>query len=174
MNFELKVKEIFFESYILIGKINNEQIIESLKKFIKENKDEKLSYKTNVKGHFTGFKSLIDNNYFNNFFKLIDPYIKLIYSKNFIINSAWGNILKKSDEVYPHKHEGTDAFSGILYLTNEGPGTFFHEHDMIIKEEIGKFVLFHPSITHSVKKIEDDIERITVAFNISEVKNWEN
>ena len=73
-----------------------------------------------------------------------------------------------------HDHELTSAFSGILYLTEGGPGTFFHEHNITIEEEIGKFILFHPRLMHSVKKIENDIERITVAFNMDKIKLWEN
>ena len=174
MNFELKVKEITFDSYLLIGKINDQNIIENLKKIIKENTDKNLSYKTSVKGQFTGFKFLVDNEYFHNFLKLISSYIKLIYDKNFIISDAWGNVCKKSEEVITHEHSGVTAFCGILYLTEEGPGTFFPEHDINIKEEIGKFVLFHPRLKHSVKKIENDIERITIAFNMNEIKPWEN
>jgi hypothetical protein len=53
-----------------------------------------LSYKTNVKGHFTGFESLIKNNLFINFLKSIQPEYKNYISKNFIIQgSAWGNIM---------------------------------------------------------------------------------
>ena len=67
MNFELKVKEILKETFILTGFIKNEEIINNLKNFIEQNKNEKLSYKTNVLGHFTGFKSLIDNKNFIDF-----------------------------------------------------------------------------------------------------------
>ena len=174
MNFQLNVKEITFEGYLLIGKINNKDVIENLKKFIKENVDEKLSYKTHVKGNFTGFKSLIDNNDFYNFLKLIDSYIKVIYRNNIIIHEAWGNICKKSEEVTIHDHRSVSAFCGILYLTEGGPGTFFLEHNITIEEEIGKFVLFHPKLQHSVKKIENDIERITVAFNMNCITEWDN
>ena len=79
MNFELKVKEILKETYILTGKINNEQLIKNLIEVVKKNKDEKLSYKTHVKGHFTGFKSLIQNDDFLNFLKNIQENIKMIY-----------------------------------------------------------------------------------------------
>jgi hypothetical protein len=43
-----------------------------------------------------------------------------------------------------------------------------------VKEEIGKYILFHPSLKHSVQKIENDIERITIAFNMNEVKFWDD
>jgi len=174
MNFELKVLDVPIETFMLIGKINNESLIKNLKKNIKENIDDNLSYKTNVKAKFTGFNYLIKNNYFHEFLKLIDSYIKIISKQNFIIKEAWGNVYKKSEEAISHRHFGTTSFCGILYLTDGGPGTFFDEYNVIVTEEIGKFILFHPMLLHGVKKIENDIERITVAFNMDEVKVWDN
>jgi hypothetical protein len=174
MNFELKVLEIPTECFILTGKIENIEIIENLKKFIKENINKDLSYMTHVKAGFTGFDGLINNNDFHKFLKLISRHIKFIYQKNFIISEAWGNVYKKSEEATPHSHAGITAFCGILYLTDNGPGTFFHDFNLTIKEEIGKFVLFHPKLLHSVDKIENDVERITVAFNMNECKDWAN
>jgi len=173
MNFDLKVKDIPLETFLLTGKINNNDIINNLINFIKNNKDDTLSYKTNVKGHFTGFNSLINNKDFYSFLKLIQPCIFTIYNKNFIISEAWGNICKKGEEVTEHNHNGDFAFCGILYLSNGGPGTYFRNYDITINEEIGKYVLFHPQLLHCVKKIENDIERITVAFNIGKIKDWE-
>jgi hypothetical protein len=174
MNYELKVKEILKQTYILTGKINDEQLIKNLIEIVKKNKDENLSYKTHVKGHFTGFKSLTQNNEFITFLKNIQENIKIIYRDNFIIQDAWGNICKIGEEVTEHNHGGITGFCGILYLTEGGPGTYFKEHDLLVKEEIGRYVLFHPLLKHSVKKIENDIERITIAFNMEETKNWEN
>ena len=172
MNFELKVKEIIKDTFILTGKINNKDIINNLINFVKNNKDEELSYKTNVKAHFTGFNSLVENKDFINFLKEIQPQIRIIYQNNFRISSAWGNLCKKGEEVVDHNHEDVGGFCGILYLTDGGPGTYFKEYDLLIKEEVGKFILFHPFLNHSVKKIENDIERITVAFNIEHFKSW--
>lgn len=174
MNFELKVKEILKETYILTGKINNEQLIKNLINFVKKNKDENLSYKTHTKGHFSGWKSLVQNNDFLTFLKIIQENIKIIWKNNFIICEAWGNICNTGGEVTEHNHEGVNGFCGILYLTEGGPGTYFKEHDFLVKEEIGKYVLFHPLLKHSVQKIENDIERITIAFNINEVKEWDD
>jgi hypothetical protein len=174
LNFELKVKEILKKTYILTGKINNEQLIKNLVDFVKKNKDKNLSYKTNVKGHFTGFQSLIRNDDFLTFLKNIQENIKIIYQDNFIIQEAWGNICKIGEEVTEHDHGGITGFCGILYLSEGGPGTYFKEYDLLIKEEIGKYLLFHPSLKHSVKKIENDIERITIAFNINQVREWED
>jgi hypothetical protein len=174
MNFELKVKEILKETYILTGKINNERLIKNLIDFVKKNKDENLSYKTNVKGHFTGFKSLVQNDYFLNFLKNIQENIQIIFRDNFIIQDAWGNICKIGEEVTEHDHRGITGFCGILYLTEGGPGTYFKEYDLLVEEEVGKYILFHPFLKHTVKKIEKNIERITIAFNMSQTKEWED
>jgi hypothetical protein len=174
MNFNLQVKEISQETFILIGKINEKKIINNLINTIKNTKDNSLSNKTYVKGNFTGFKSLIENESFINFLKMIQKEIKIIYPNHFKITEAWGNICKQGDEIMEHNHKGVNAFCGILYLTENGPGTYFKEYDLLITEEIGKFVLFHPYLLHSVSKLEKNIERITLAFNIEEIKDWEN
>jgi hypothetical protein len=175
MNFELKSKDLLVNTYILIGQINNEQIINNLRKFIKENTKEELWYKTNVKGNFTGFKSLIQNDDFLNFLQIIQDKIRIIYQENFCIDEAWGNLCcKVNDEVTEHDHNGVTGFCGILYLSEGGPGTYFKDYDFLIEEKIGKYVLFHPLLKHSVKKIEKEMERITVAFNMNQTKNWQD
>jgi hypothetical protein len=173
MNFELKVKDVLLETFIFTGKIKDNQLINNLINFVKNNKDNDLSNKTHVKGYTTGFQSLVNNKDFLNFLNIIKPEIKVIYNNNFSVRDAWGNLCKIGEQVTEHNHKSTTAFCGILYLTDGGPGTYFKEHDLLIEEEIGKYVLFHPFLKHSVKKIEKNIERITVAFNIAEIKEWE-
>jgi hypothetical protein len=172
MNFELKVKEISKSTFILTGEIKNIEIINNLTKFVKENKDEKLSYKTAVKANFTGFKSLINNKDFFNFLKIIQQNIKVIYPKNFIVSEAWGNLCKINEEVTEHAHAGVSGFCGILYLTEGGPGTYFKEYDLLIEEKIGKYILFSTCLLHKVEKIKNNIERITIAFNMEQTKDW--
>ena len=174
MNINLIVKEITKETFLLTGKLEDKNIINNLINFVKNNKDKNLHCKTNVKGDFTGFKSLINNSDFHKFLNIIQRPIKMIFQKNFIIDAAWGNILKNKGEVIEHTHEGTSAFCGILYLSEGGPGTFFNQYNLNIEEEIGKFILFSPELIHSVKKIDKDIERITIAFNMNELRSWEN
>ena len=142
MNFELKVKEIIKETYILTGKINDKDIINNLIHSVKNNKNEELSYKTNIKGHFTGFDTLIKNNYFLNFLNLIEENIKIIYPNNFIISEAWGTICKIGEEITEHNHPGITGFCGILYLTECGPGTYFKQYDLTIKEGSDVFDLY--------------------------------
>jgi hypothetical protein len=176
MNIDLFKREIIRDAFICVGKIKDKELIENLKSEIKNFKikeEDNLSYKTNVKGIFTGWQSLVKNKFFLEFLFSIKKEIKLIYDNNFIITDAWGNILKKDEEVIEHTH-GNNAFSGIIYLTDGGPGTFFRDLNLTIEEEIGKYILFTPYLKHSVQKINKDIERITIAFNFNEISNWQD
>jgi hypothetical protein len=172
MDLNLNTKQKTIDTYILSGKINNKEVINNLIYFVKNNEDKELYNVTNVKGNFTGFKSGITNKDFHSFLKLIQPAIKVVYKNNFCVFDAWGNILKAGGEVLEHDHIGTTAFCGIIYLSNSGHGTYFRDYDLTIEEEIGKFVLFHPYLKHSVKKIEKDVERITFAFNCNVLNTW--
>jgi hypothetical protein len=174
MNHELKTKKIDIDTFLLTGKIDNKDIINNLIYFIKNNINKELSYKTHVKGKFTGFESLNENIYFLMFLKLIKKEIYVIYKKNFVIGNVWGNVLKINEEITNHTHGGVTAFCGILYLSENGPGTYFKDYDVTVEEQIGKYILFSPVLNHSVKKIDNDIERITVAFNMYELKEWED
>ena len=170
---ELKIKPIEIDHYILTGQINDFSLINILKEKIKEKvKTSNLNYKTNVKGMFTGFKAFVEVEDFHKFIQSIKKEILIICKKNFLIQDAWGNIYFKDGEAIMHNHDGNDGFCGILYLTEGGPGTYFPQFDMNVEEKIGRFVLFHPLLDHEVKKIDKDIERITIAFNTNLVKNW--
>lgn len=173
MNFELKVKDISIETFLLVGEIKEDKILNNIINFVKENKDESLSHKTHVKGHFTGFDKLNLNEDFLNFIKLIERSIKNICKSSFFVKNAWGNICKNNEEISEHNHKGVSAFCGILYLTEGGPGTYFKDYDLTIEEKKGRYVLFHPMLLHSVKKIENNLERITVAFNMDEIHSWD-
>jgi hypothetical protein len=174
MNINLQIKKIKRESFLLTSKIFDLELLNNLKNFVKNNINKDLYAKTNVKGDFTGFHSLVQNEFFINFIKNIKKEILLISDGNFIINDAWGNLCKKGGEVIEHDHKGVNLFCGILYLTEGGPGTYFKDYDININEEIGKFVLFDPLLTHSVPKIKNEIERISIAFNALEIKSWED
>jgi hypothetical protein len=174
VNINLQLKDITRETFLLTGEINDNKIINNLIHFVKNNKDKELYHKTNVKGHFTGFTSLIHNEDFHSFLKLIKPPIQVIYKNNFIISEAWGNVCEFNDEVIEHDHRGTSAFCGILYLTEGGSGTFFKDFNITIEEKIGRYVLFHPFLLHSVEKNTTNFERITIAFNMNQVKPWDN
>ena len=173
--FKIFKKEIKLDTYILISKIKDYDLIDQLVKNVKEGiKISTVSRKTNVKGAHTEFNYLNSNPIFFKFLKLIHPYIQEIYSENFTIKEVWGNIFKNDNDYADMHNHDNGAFCGILYCTDApGPGTYFKEYDLTISEEKGKFVLFHPKLFHEVKPYNYKKERITIAWNFGKVKNWE-
>jgi len=174
MSFDFILKHISTPIYLLVDEYKNLNVLNNLKNKILQHPGSELSYKTHVKGKFTGFESLINDEDFYIFLKDIHKQINFIYKDNFQIKEVWGNVCKKNEEITEHSHGNVSAFCGILYLSEGGPGTFFTEFNITVEEKFGKFVLFHPSVLHSVKKIDKEIERITIAFNMNEINNWDN
>tara|TARA_R110000868_G_scaffold71504_3_gene209359 strand:+ start:1068 stop:1580 length:513 start_codon:yes stop_codon:yes gene_type:complete len=162
---ELFKKTIPLDTFVLVDEIQDISIVDFLLTDIKNNK-EYLPYSTNVIGKHTKWNFLNENKNFHNFILSIQKQTSKICEHDFILESAWANIYAGEDYVLPHKHEGSTAFSGILYLTDKpGPGTYFPQYDLTVEEKKGRFVLFHGSVEHEVKKFIYMKERITVAFN---------
>jgi hypothetical protein len=176
IEFQLIKKNIKINTFILIGEIQNISLLNKIKNQINEKFKEKneLDYKTHVGGLFTGFDFLVRNSDFHLIIKSIQEEIKIIYPYDFVIRDAWANLLKKGGKVTPHLHADVTAFCGIIYLNESGPGTYFSEYDLLVNEKFGKFVIFNPLLKHEVKEMHDDIERITIAFNMNQVKSFEN
>jgi hypothetical protein len=173
---EIFNKKIEIDTYVLVGEINNFDLIDNLIKDIREGvKISKVSGKTNVTAEHTEFKYLVSNPDFHKFLKIIQPSIYKIYQHNFLLKDVWGNIYSKNtDCALPHVHNDS-AFCGILYCTDgPGPGTYFNEYDLLVKEKKGRFVLFHPRLLHEVKPYDYKSDRITVAWNFSTANNWGN
>jgi len=176
MDFLVRHKTISLVTFLSQGKISNIDLINNLKKEIiekcEQNKENHST--TNVKAKFSGFESLPHSKKFQDFIKLISNEMGYIYRGPVAFKEAWGNICDTPQhKIQPHNHEGITAFCGILYLTGNGPGTFFPEYDMHIKEEVGKFVLFHPLLVHYVPETNLKSQRITLAFNVDKIKPWE-
>tara|TARA_R110000823_G_scaffold315645_1_gene448855 strand:- start:703 stop:1179 length:477 start_codon:yes stop_codon:yes gene_type:complete len=143
-------------------KIEDINYINLLKQEVVENIDKHHSYTTNVKGKMTYWKFFTHQS--KNFEKVRD----VLYEYH--IYEAWGNILNKDDYVDKHNHIADHenfpvTASGVLYLTDVGPGTSFVDFDKIIKSEIGKIIVFSPKYNHLVEKYDGDKDRITIAFN---------
>ena len=121
----------------------------------------------------TSFERFNGDPDFHNFLKLIQPDIKKIWQKSFIIKDSWGVIMNKGDSTDCHSHQEATAFCGILYLTSGGPGTSFPEIKNVINSVKGRFILFNPIMKHFVAKSNVE-KRFSLAFNMIDVKDWDN
>jgi len=164
-------KKIKKDSFLLEDSFKNISLLNILKdKIIKETSKDSNKYNTNVIAKRTGFEFFINDLDFIKFIKEIKNKINKIYPHDFIIKEAWGNVYRKNDFAKEHTHIDTTAFCGIIYLSDNGPGTYFPELKLTVKEKLGKFVLFSPILKHSVGKCKKD--RVTLAFNMFETKPW--
>jgi len=166
MNYNLQRLQIKKDVFVLTGKINNQELLHKLKQYVIEKSSIVFSKNSNVHSARTGFKELINNNEFFGFLKESKDIIYNAWEKDYVVHDAWGCVYRDPGNFCKrHNHLGTTAFSGILYLTDDGPGTYFHELDLTIKEEKGKFVIFHPILYHEVPRYNYKKERVVVAFN---------
>ena len=160
--------------------INNEPLLKRLEKKIRANIDSNLSYKTNVYAGMTHWDLFKQDNDFKN---LLQEYMTLcgeagIYSTHydkvankyhFLVQNAWGTLMKKNDWVKSHHHLGTD-FASVLYFDSHAPlntdaGNFPTRRGLIITIPSYCF--------HSVAKITKDITRCSLAWNWTFTKSWD-
>ena len=159
--------------------IENENLLQKLENKIRSNIDDKVSYKTNVKGRMThwdtfkpddDFKKLISE-----FFNKCSYYDIFHGSKSkdglfhFFINNAWGNILKKGEKVNRHHHLGVD-YASVLYFDNHSP---LYTDAGKIKTERGLIVTIPSYLFHWIEPLDKDIERYVIAWNWSFTKKWD-
>jgi hypothetical protein len=170
--YKLEVAKIEQWLFLLEYQFKNLDFVDILKKEI-DNKVGILDYKTNVKGQMTKFDEFINNQIFNNLLKECLYFSNVLNIKDSRLTCAWGNILKKGGEVKLHKHNPA-IISGVLYLTEGGPGTYFPEFNKTVEEKIGKIVFFSGSSIHQVLPYTLNKNRYTIAFNLNEIKPWEN
>tara|TARA_R100000306_G_C4357151_1_gene133346 strand:+ start:143 stop:679 length:537 start_codon:yes stop_codon:yes gene_type:complete len=163
-DFDLHIKPIIKDSFILTSKIKDPSLMERLICDITMGVKEKdNSYKTNVLGKMTSFKYFNKNKNFLELIELMKPYLKKVIKTDIALKDSWGNILDKNDYVKMHNHEPA-AVSGILYLS-EGVPTHFPLYNKHIEAEVGKLVLFDPLLDHSVPKNKSSKRRYSLSFN---------
>ena len=140
---------------------------------INKNKGD-LDYKTNVKGKMTNWSLFNKDEKFHQFLESIneDMYWANKFKQPLYLKDSWGNKLEKGDSVTEHEH-ASERLSGILHLTNNGPGTYFSEIDLNIKEACGKYIIFDSTLLHEVKENNTDETRYTIAFNFAGKNPWE-
>jgi len=141
-------------------------------KKIDENISVKLSYNTNVKNQMTDFQTFIDDieihQIFNKFVNLFSLHLNCGSMK---LLNCWGT--KSCEFVETSKHAHDLGVSGIIYLTEDGPGTFFPEFNFNVDEKIGKIVFFDSRALHEVKKTKITNPRYLLSFNFKKINSWE-
>ena len=160
-----------FNVFLYKERYTNKEVLKNLRKKVFDNLVEDNEGKTNVIGKMTSWRCFIEDEDFKIFFNSITRNIFNLTGMNtFRITNAWGNVLDKDGEfVRQHNHSGVTCASGVLHLTNNGPGLYFDDFDYTLQEEEGGFALFSPMVLHEVKKFKYTEPRVSIAFNIDHV-----
>jgi len=167
-------KDINLPTSILVADCNNKKLMDDLTKEVKHHIRFKQEMPA-VTAESTSYKSLTNSKKLLKFIEINAEAFKKYYPGfGFSIVDAWGNIYKnKNHYCKMHNHYGATGFSGIIYLTDgPGPGTYFQEYDLLIKEKKGRFILFNSILHHEVKHYNYKKERITIAFNCNQARNF--
>tara|TARA_Y100000015_G_C2384728_1_gene86802 strand:- start:28 stop:609 length:582 start_codon:yes stop_codon:yes gene_type:complete len=176
-------RSVLFD-FLIDEKLDNE-IIKELK--IQENLNKKIKH-SNV----GGFHSESINNKFicdkilHKSFKLITDNYKLKNRTNFNLANLWINKNNKYHFNTPHVHSAS-SFSGVYYLNvpEKNGELVFLENDMYIMNDLNAFIdsnefssyhevtpkknmflIFPSSFSHMVNPHYEDLNRISVSFNI--------
>ena len=83
----------------------------------------------------------------------------------------WFNLAPPGARTGVHDHLSSAVLSAVAYLScDEGSGNLFFvaegEDDLEISPEVGKLVLFDPSLRHGVRENRSGKERVSLAFNL--------
>lgn len=170
--YNLNVTKIERWLFLLEYQFKDLSFVDILKKEI-DKKVGQFDFKTNVKGRMTSFQEFVNNQVLAKLLQEALPVSNVLSIKNSKLREAWGNILKKGGSVTEHTHEPA-IISGVLYLTEGGPGTRFPEFNKTVEEKIGKIVFFSGMASHFVFPSKLNKDRYTIAFNFQEMKPWEN
>jgi hypothetical protein len=168
--YNLQVKKL--EKHIFLTEYQFKDI--SFVEYFKNLIDQKVGIydgKTNVKGKMTSFKCFVGDKELHKLLIESTEFLKISHFQPTYLDEAWGNILGKGDKVLYHTHWSM-VYSGILYLTEGGPGTHFPQFDYTVKEKIGKMVFFSGEAYHGVKETNKNQKRYTLAFNFAEKVPW--
>tara|TARA_R110000822_G_scaffold273272_2_gene395740 strand:+ start:502 stop:1029 length:528 start_codon:yes stop_codon:yes gene_type:complete len=164
--------------FLIEGQWDNLSVIEKLKNKVKEyTQSNPLEADHSIKnGVMTQWDCFVQDEDFHLFLKDNAKYFLDLNLIKFNVFDAWGGLYKKGSQAYCEKHDhlGANLCCGILYLSDQGPGTYFPELNKTIKEKKGGFVLFHPILEHEVQKYTYLEDRQIIAFNIRKLRKEEH
>jgi hypothetical protein len=163
-------KDIFFIE--MDFKVAPKHFINMIEEGINDNSN--LNYRTNVKGCMTSFTYFCEDLDFKILSQMCKDYLdQNIFLPRCRVTEAWG--IKTSFNDYTKKHNHFQAVvSGICYLNKSNQKTIFPELDIEVTPDVGKVVLFHPSLYHFTKPSLELKSKYALVFNFHEIKPWEN
>jgi hypothetical protein len=161
---------------IIYGNYPYPEIIHEFIIKIKNNLNPEMKNYTHVKGGMTDWNYFTDKLEFNNLITYLinkhqstNPELFGYFLERRNIINAWGNEIKKGDNINYHTHP---YYHGILYLT-KGCDLILPELNLKITPEPGEYYIFPPEILHGVEKTTEEKIRYSLVFNIQDKFNFD-
>jgi uncharacterized protein (TIGR02466 family) len=182
-------KSLIFNQCILHDEFINSKVDNEIYKILsKEEKNKNGNVKSNLGGFQTKtvYNEFISESILTKSVDLIKANYKLKRKIRFFMKNLWINKNKKNNFNLPHIHPSS-SFSGIYYLKvpkNNGELVFLEKDnssmsdlitfidsnefssEFIIKPKKGLFLLFPSYCSHMVKPHFENLDRISISFNI--------
>ena len=160
----------------------------------KENKIIKKYSPTDFNGNITdgctglGYNSLTSRFYHFNVLKWwgtksLRKIIKKNYQEYFQSNispiyvQCWANVMRRGQQIKPHFHRSIElvkyysSLSGNIVINVDEESYTFYENSPILNKN-GRMVLFPSNVVHSTSLYNGKSERVTIAFDICNYKDW--
>ena len=84
---------------------------------------------------------------------------------------CWANVMRKGEQILPHRHSIRDGVSPIKYLCGhlsvqvDGSTSTYYQGRPVLNK-LGEMAFFPADVYHWTDRYEKDSERITIAFDI--------
>ena len=105
--------------------------------------------------------------------------LKLEPEKNYYVQ-CWFNVMRKGEQIQKHQHARSNNYylSGHICVNVEKTNTYYerpyYKETFASLNEPGKVTLFPSWLPHWTDKVENDFERITIAFDIRTEESHNN
>ena len=113
----------------------------------------------------------------NNIIKSIEVQVTKLYKERWNVITSWVNYVTKNNVHAMHRHGDNNTLCGILYYDDIGQTHFFdpriqiyNDKPEVIKAEKGKCILFPGWLMHEMPPHNEEIERVTLPFNMNRVE----
>ncbi len=160
--------KVTFLNGILLNQLENTKIVEDLIEDVKHIVDNNfVEKKPPLFVKTTNDMSLNDNKNFIKFLDIIKDDLDFYFEKEkYTLINSYGCVYNGESYAETHNARHVSGLSGILFCSDEGPGTTFKELSFHCPDKKGRYLLFKPFFYHHDKKFNYKRDRITVSFNL--------